>query len=275
MIRQASEELSSDAEKARVFEEFMTHYWRDAGLREGLTLSVHTVHSDGERARLLMHLLEQPDTSTKDLEPIIRLIQRISSDGEKSRLLQRVSAQYGSADPVRMAFFQALNSMHSDGDRHETLTAFLKNTAIVREDLKEAMESIAQLSSDGEKASLLVEMTQLYQEDGAVRTAFFRAADTLRSDGERRRVLSALLARKPAVETLQSILQATREISSDGEKAALLVEMANECLNSPALLVSFLQLSNSLSSDGEYRRVMSTVFENTEFLMKVALQKGS
>ena len=176
---------------------------------------------------------------------------------------------------MRTAFFQALNSIHSDGERRETLTAFLKNKGIVREDLVEVLESIARLSSDGEKASLLAEMTQLYQEDAAVRTAFFKAADTLRSDGESRRVLSELLARKPAVETLQSVLQSTRGISSDGEKAALLVEMAKECVKNPELLASFLEVSNSLRSDGEYRRVMSTVFEDTDFLKKVALQKGN
>ena len=275
IIRQASEEISSDGGKAQLLEELMTHFWSDTGLRESLILSVNTVRSDGEKARLLSRLLERLDTPTKDLEPILGVIARISSDGEKSRLLQRLSAHYSGADPVRTAFFQALNSIHSDGERRETLTAFLKNKGIVREDLVEVLESIARLSSDGEKASLLAEMTQLYQEDAAVRTAFFKAADTLRSDGESRRVLSELLARKPAVETLQSVLQSTRGISSDGEKAALLVEMAKECVKNPELLASFLEVSNSLRSDGEYRRVMSTVFEDTDFLKKVALQKGS
>jgi len=275
MIRQASEEISSDGEKAELFERLMAHFWSDASLRESLILSVNTMHSDGEKARLLSRFLEKSDTTSKDAESILGVIERVSSDGEKSRLLQQLAAHYSGGNPVRTAFFRALNTMHSDGERRETLAALLQNKALVREDFVELLTSVAQLSSDGEKAALLVEMAQRYQEDAALRNAFFKAADTLRSDGESRRVLSELLARKPAGETLQSVLQSTKAISSDGEKAALLVEMAKECVNNSELLASFLEVSNSLRSDGEYRKVMSTVFEDTNFLRKVALRKGN
>ena len=275
VIRQASEEISSDGEKAELFGKLAAHFWSDPTVRESLILAGNTVHSDGERARLLSHFLEKPDKSAKDLDSILSVIEQISSDGEKSRLLQQVALRYGSGDPVRMAFFRALNTMHSDGERRETLSAFLRNTKLSREDLVEVLESVARLSSDGEKASLLVEMTKHYQEDAALRAAFFKAVDTLRSDGEHRRVLSELVARKPAVETLQSILQSTRGISSDGEKAELLVAMAGECVNNQELLVGFLEVSNSLRSDGEYRRVLSIVFEDTNFLKKIALQKAN
>ena len=273
IIRQVSEEISSSGEKARLLEELMTHFRSDTGLRESLILSVNTVHSDGEKARLLSHFLEKLDTSAQDLDSILGVVEQVSSDGEKSRLLQQVALKYGSSDPGRVAFFRALNTMHSNGERRETLSAFLRNAKLSREDLVEVLESIARLSSDGEKASLLVEMTKHYQEDAALRAAFFKAADTLRSSGEHRRVLSELVARKPAVETLQSILQSTKGISSDGEKAELLVAMAGECVNNQELLVSFLEVSNSLRSDGEYRRVLSIVFEDTNFLKRVALQK--
>ena len=275
IIRQASEEISSSGEKAEVFEKLAALFWSDPAVHESLILSVNTVHSDGERARLLSHFLERPGASTKDLDSILGVIEQISSDGEKSRLLQQVALKYGSGNPVRLAFFRALNTMNSNGERRETLSAFLRNTKLSREDLVEVLESVARLSSDGEKASLLVEMTKHYQVDTALRAAFFKAVGTLQSDGEHRRVLSELVARKPAVETLQSILQSTKGISSDGEKAELLVAMAGECVNNQELLVNFLEVSNSLKSDGEYRRVLSIVFEDTNFLKRVALQKGT
>ena len=163
--------------------------------------------------------------------------------------------------------------MHSDGERRHTLSTFLRNAKPSREDLVQVLESVARISSDGEKASLLVEMTKHYQEDAALRASFFKAMDTLHSAGESRRVLSALLEKKPAVETLLSVLQSAKTISSDGEKATLLVEMAKDCVGNPELLATFLEVSNSLGSDGEYRRVLSTVFEDTNFLKKIALQK--
>ena len=201
IIRQASEEISSDGEKAELFEKLATHFWNDPTVHESLIQSVNTMHSNGEKARLVSHFLEKPDTSAKDLDSILGVIEQVSSDGEKSRLLQQVALRYGSSDPGRVAFFRALNTMHSNGERRETLSAFLRNAKLSREDLVEVLESVARLSSDGEKASLLVEMTKHYQEDAALRAAFFKATDSVES-GENRRVLSDLLERKPSVETL-------------------------------------------------------------------------
>ena len=273
MIRQASEEISSDGEKAALLRNLATHFWSDPTVHEGLIQSVNTVHSDGEKARFLSHLLEKPDTSAKDLDAILGVVEGVSSDGEKSRLLQQVTSRYGSSDSVRMAFFRALNTVRSDGERRHTLSTFLRNAKPSREDLVQVLESVARISSDGEKASLLVEMTKHYQEDAALRAAFFKAMDSLQSDGESRRVLSALLEKKPAVETLLSVLQSAKTISSDGEKATVLVEMAKDCVGNPELLATFLEVGNSIGSDGEYRRVLSTVFEDTNFLKRIALQK--
>jgi hypothetical protein len=176
---------------------------------------------------------------------------------------------------LRTPFFRAANTLRSDGERRQTLEVLLQNKALAREDLIEGLESTAHLSSDGEKASVLVEMTKHYQEDANLRTAFFKATDTLRSDGEHRRVLSELLATKPAPETLLAVLQSMKGISSDGEKAALLAAMAKECVNNQELLAKFLEVSNSLRSDGEYRTVIATLLEETNFLKRIALQKGN
>ena len=275
MIRQASEEISSDGEKAQLLEELMAHFWSDTGLRESLILSVNTVRSDGEKARLLSHFLEKPDTSTKDLEPILGVIARISSDGEKSRLLQQLSAHYSSADPVRTAFFRALNSIHSDGERRETLSAFLQNKGLSREDLIEVLESVARLSSDGEKASLLVEMTKHYQEDAAVRTAFFKAADTSAIGWRNTAVfcLSWWQGSRPS-KRYSPYCNRPKRISSDGEKAELLVAMARECVNNQELLVSFLEVSNSLRSDGEYQKSDFDRLRRHKLLEKSCPTKG-
>jgi len=273
IINQASKEISSDGEKAVLLERLVGHFWNDVTLRESLIVSVDTLHSDGEKARLLSHVLEKPNPTTRDLVAILGVVERISSDGEKSSLLQLLAPHYSGTDALRTSFFRAANTLRSDGERRQALGVLLQNKALGLEDLVEGLESVAYLSSDGEKASMLVEMTKLYKEDAALRSAFFKATDTLSSDGEHRRVLSELLKIKPAPETLQAVLQSTKGISSDGEKAALLTTMAKECVSNEELLAKFLEVTNSLQSDGEYRTVMSRVFEDTNFLKKVALQK--
>ena len=191
----------------------------------------------------------------------------------KSRgLLQQVTSRYGTGDSVRMAFFRTLNSVNSDGERRHTLSTFLRSSAPVAKIWCKCWNRSLAYRPTGKKASLLVEMTKHYQEDAALRASFFKAMDTLHSAGESRRVLSALLERSWPFLTLLSVLQSAKTISSDGEKATLLVQMAKDCVGNSELLATFLEVSNSLGSDGEYRRVLSTVFEDTNFLKKIALQ---
>lgn len=58
------------------------------------------------------------------------------------------------------------------------------------------IESSARMSSDYEKATLLVEVSKSYSNDPRVRSVLLKVADTISSDYERGRVLSVLLKTK-------------------------------------------------------------------------------
>jgi len=59
---------------------------------------------------------------------------------------------------------------------------------------------------------------------------------------------------------LFAVLDAARGISSDGEKAELLLSIARlHLLTNAAVRESFMRVTRSLSSDGEYRRVMEAI----------------
>jgi len=53
------------------------------------------------------------------------------------------------------------------------------------------------ISSDGEKATVLVQAADFRLMDDTARTNYFRATDSISSDGEHRRVLSAVLKKTP------------------------------------------------------------------------------
>jgi hypothetical protein len=58
------------------------------------------------------------------------------------------------------------------------------------------LDSAAALSSDYEKASFLLEVSNTYTGDAGLKDAFLKVVETIRSDYERGRVLSTLLKNK-------------------------------------------------------------------------------
>jgi hypothetical protein len=58
------------------------------------------------------------------------------------------------------------------------------------------LDSAAAMSSDYEKATLLMEVSNVYTGDTRLKGLFLKAVETIKSDYERGRVLSALLKNK-------------------------------------------------------------------------------
>jgi hypothetical protein len=102
----------------------------------------------------------------------------------------------------------------------------------------------------------------LANDDEALRNAFFSVAQSISSDGEKREVLTSTLPfARPAV--LSSVLEQARQISSDGEKSELLVTiLKRRCVTTPELREQLMRVTRTLSSDGEYRRVMEALIES-------------
>lgn len=116
------------------------------------------------------------------------------------------------------------------------------------------------ITSDGEKANLLIDHARLYTASDAAVASYFAAVGTIGSDGERARVLSWLLekgALGPA--NVIRVLNSAKSISSDGEKANLLVMAARLVGNDQTLLSAFYDAARTISSDGERARVISAV----------------
>src|SRR5579871_1811870 len=120
------------------------------------------------------------------------------------------------------------------------------------------LDDIAKIESDGPRRTYLHELIRtgnLKPED--LREAM-RQARKISSDGEKAAFLTdvAPYFRTPA--TLEDYFYAVDTISSDGEKAALLMEAARNTLNDEARQ-NFFRAMDSISSDGERRQVLSTM----------------
>lgn len=116
------------------------------------------------------------------------------------------------------------------------------------------------ITSDGEKANLLIDHARLYTASDAAVADYFGAVGTINSDGERARVLSTLLEREtlsPA--NVVRVLNSAKSISSDGEKANVLVTAARLIGDDQTLLSALYDAARTIASDGERARVMSAV----------------
>jgi len=76
------------------------------------------------------------------------------------------------------------------------LSALVKTRNQSEEVLRLLLDAAVGIGSDYEKATFLVEVSNVYTGDTRLRSAFLKAAESIKSDYERGRVLSALLKNK-------------------------------------------------------------------------------
>jgi hypothetical protein len=181
--------------------------------------------------------------------------------------VERILKQRGAT-----AVLDDIAKIESDGSRRIYLHELIRTGGLRSEDLREAMRQTRKISSDGEKAALLIDVAPYFRTPATLEDYFY-AVDTISSDGEHRRVLSSIVGNFGADrEMMARSLRSAKRISSDGEKAALLMEASSQTLNDEARQ-NFFRAMDSISSDGERRQVLSAMVrrggQNKETLDRV------
>jgi beta-lactamase regulating signal transducer with metallopeptidase domain len=149
--------------------------------------------------------------------------------------------------------------IHSDGSKRTYLEQLFSQATLNTEQLKEAARLIRGISSDGDKAQVLVNVDGKYF-TGELRPKLFEAVESISSDGDKRRVLSDILKKDAgSAGTRLSVASAAKHISSDGDKAEVLIEMAKSYRDSGGLGMAYFEAVKSISSDGDHARVLSTL----------------
>lgn len=134
-----------------------------------------------------------------------------------------------------------------------------------------------QLHSDYELATLLVSVAKHQPVDETVREAYVEAAGHIGSDYERRRALSAVLARTDNLSTplAAAMLKQAKTIGSDYELASLLIQLVKAHPIDETLTPAFVDATEGLQSDYELHRVYSAVLQKgpvTDAVLQGALQ---
>ena len=159
------------------------------------------------------------------------------------------------------AVIAEIGLIHGDGSRRIYLEQLFSQAALNTEQLKESAKMIREISSDGDKAQVLIAVDEKYF-TGNLRPYLFDAAESINSDGDKGRVLSDIISKDAG--NIESLVRATRaasHISSDGDKAEVLVEIADPYRASDELHMVYFEAANSISSDGDHARVLSKLLQ--------------
>lgn len=187
------------------------------------------------------------------LAEVLPQVIRDSAVGVDARV-KRILKQHGAAGVL-----DEIAKISNDHAKRVYFNELFANGPLQPDVLRRAARQIGrEIASDGEKASLLIETSDSYLKDPApARVEFFDAVGTIASDGEHRRVLSAVLQKDGRnKESLLLCLKSAARISSDGEKARLLTEAADAFAFDGSLAPQFLDAVNTIASDGEHARVL-------------------
>ena len=223
------------------------------------------IHSDGAKRRYIRELAPIGNLNADQFQTLLRLVRGMGSDGEKASLLVFL-APYTLKDTLRDYAFEALKTIRSDGEKRRVLMQFIQQDAS-RTTLALSARSAADIHSDGERAVVLVNLashlashlsTRLSGDD--LRGPFFRAAERMQSDGEKARVLMAVLAsggEQP--DNLAETLRVAESIKSDGEKARVLVHASGYWKDDDRMRRVYFETARGIHSDGEKARVLTSL----------------
>ncbi len=175
---------------------------------------------------------------------------------------ERVASILASGGPA--AILREIDLIGSDHSRHQYLTAAIRSGALSLEEMRRAVISAGRIGSDHDKANLLIDIASLYATTPVLRSAWFDAVNTLRSDHDHRRVLEAAIAEADVNnEFLTLVGRSVERMSSDHDKS--------EVLRTPALLaacpgetpnpgcVALVRAAGSIRSDHDKANVLSSL----------------
>ena len=195
------------------------------------------------------------------LREVTRAAKRMTSDYEKGQLLALVATRYVRDDSLREAYLDATFSMSTDYERSKALIALLKRDSIPSSSTARVLRSAKGMSSDMSRSLVLKSISPATFADSAVQRAYVDVITAMSSDFERGQAIGALIkAPQLSLPVQLALLRTTTAISGNTEKANVLMLFLNRHgLADDSVRRAFMKTAETLTSDYDYRRVMTAV----------------
>lgn len=114
----------------------------------------------------------------------------------------------------------------------------------------------SQIGSDFELTRVLIEFAEAFPLDDGLAPAFVEAINSIGSDFEHARGLTALMARQPTPAVTKIVLASAPSIGSDFEKSRVLRELAQKKDIGPEAVLGIVRATATIGSDFEQSRVL-------------------
>lgn len=193
VLQLAGEELSSDFEHASFLVDLGKDKYVTTAVAGDFVQSTTQIESDFERRRALGAVLKLEDLPADVVAELLRGANSFESDFERAELLTDVARIHGLPNGAATdAYLQAATGIESDFE-HSRVLAQVAKSDLTDDQLYTLLSSLKSIESDFELANLLARIADGRSLSGRTRDAYLAATETIESDFERRRALSALL----------------------------------------------------------------------------------
>lgn len=225
ILSQAGREMDSDYELASLLIA-TSSLLADEGTRRAYLEAARSIESDYEMRRVFASVLKQGNAAQALVPGILDAATNIDSDYELASLLIQVAGERPIDNTTRAAFFKALASVSSSYEHRRALSAVVKPN-MTREMAASVLTSVAEIESDFERASLLLEFLKESNIEGELRAPFFHAVNGINSSYERGRVLQTLVKRGDASEaTVLEVIKSAKAMDGSYESSQVMLAVA-------------------------------------------------
>jgi hypothetical protein len=124
VLRHAGRGIESDGDLSSFLRRFVERHGAlldEPRVRDAFFGAVASIESDGDRARVLIHVLEAAGERAAVAADVLHAARAIESDGDKTRVLTRVPRAALGSRGVADAYRSTLQTLRSEGDRRRAL----------------------------------------------------------------------------------------------------------------------------------------------------------
>ena len=165
----------------------------DTALLLDVIAAAEGISSAGDRTAVLERVASLPNLAPAVVTALGRAASRVPSGTSRAKLLRTIVRKQSHAAGVsRRAVLDALNGEIASTDFASVLEVFVQREGLDEAALADAFTAAARISSNSEKARVLVGAARLRKPEGTARAAYLMAAGTIASGSERARALAAL-----------------------------------------------------------------------------------
>lgn len=194
-IAVSAAEISSDHQQANFLVALGRRGLVTTAVASDFVTATGKISSDHERGRALGAVLALRDLPPAVIGELLRSARSFSSDHQRAELLIKTATTHGFPNgAARDAYLEAAAGIGSDHQKQRVLSGLVKSD-LTNEQLIAVLGVAKGIGSDHQLAELLVQIAEGRTLDGSARDAYLAATETLGSDHQRRRALTALLGR--------------------------------------------------------------------------------